>query len=1378
MIFSTPLAALGFLTAVGLTAVYCFRRKSPPKTIGSLLLWPKTKVASAAARRRDRLRVPPIFWLELFILLALVTAALSPLVWRRSAGTLHVLRDTSPSMTAHDSAARHRADAFLAREQKRATKDAIFVRDATDPEGFRRELAAMRSVLIPGDEILVLTDQAPQEELHEDGLRWEAFGRPDVNYAITALRRLRKSPTEDSLFLEIRRFGQGADSVPLTIDGRGTTSVPFDANGRARFATTVPSASGTLTARLPDDALTADNVVTIPPPNVPSVTAAILIRSEARRELVRRALDATGYVSAYVAPGEASFIVTDRDCTKEISPDAYCVRFHESGARRTTGPVWTDPGEPLLEGITLAGDPYSLSPETLPGTPIAFLGDKPLVSAQSNACHLAFSDSRLPFFRSPAFPALIQNALTTAWTHLPPPEQPASPPATNLLSSVESDLTSCTAVSLGSRASVPEDARRTHSIAWIPGLLALLGLLVHFHFVRRRLTLVIIALTLLALMRPIYPKADRHGAIVVIADRSRSMPREALREQEKIVAELARTRPADCELGLVTFGANACLEQRPAPRAVGEWIQDVNPDGSDIAAALAKAEAALEPDQPARLLALSDGLFTVPPDRVKRPVDTLLQTRPFAHDLSVSRVDAPPLVSPNAVIPMTAWIQVTETTTNSYQLLRGTHVLAQGKRVFREGLSPLVFRDFASRPGLRRYTLVVTPSADDPCPENNRAQFLVKTEGSRPLLVLTDGAASPTAATLQANGIPVTEKTAADFPASLAALEDYAGVLLENVPAKRFAPSFLRDLAASVTDLGRGLALTGGESSFGPGGWYKTPVEDVLPVSLELRQDHRKYSLALAIVMDRSGSMACPTSDGRTKMEMANLGAAGAIDMLSAMDEVAVIAVDSQPHLILEMQAGDEAQSKRSRILGIQSMGGGIFVEEGIMAGLRELQKANTSIKHLILFADAADSEEPGDYEKYLRRATADGISVSVIALGSEQDCDAELLKNIAKLGHGECWFEQNAQEIPRLFMQDTYLTAKTAMCTNVTPLKVHAPLRQLSDTLPSELPNIGGYNLTYLREGSELAVSTADEENAPILSFRRAGLGRTLAYAGELSGSHAAPLMTSPQGAELTAALARWVREDDKLTVAGFQFERRVTAGGIRVTAVADEDNPLTAIPNSGLPMIVVKEQEGRGAEKTQAMLQWESASTLAAFIPLAGDEIAFPVVVLPDGSPVTLPPVCLPQPAEYQRPHDPHAGSRALEKLSVQTSGSVRASLEGLWESLPVLRRAVELAPFLFLLGACAFLTLVFLRRLGWELKWHLKSPHPPKRGARPRPPQQRSDHPHPPQQEGGSPQPPSDCNPSSLQSAFARAKRRAGTNERNPTSFASQEKSGVEK
>ena len=93
MIFATPLAAAGFATAAGLAAVYCFRRKSPEKAVGSLLLWPRPKTVSTQSRRRDRLVLPPIFWLELFALLALVFAALTPLAWRRSTGTLLVVLD-------------------------------------------------------------------------------------------------------------------------------------------------------------------------------------------------------------------------------------------------------------------------------------------------------------------------------------------------------------------------------------------------------------------------------------------------------------------------------------------------------------------------------------------------------------------------------------------------------------------------------------------------------------------------------------------------------------------------------------------------------------------------------------------------------------------------------------------------------------------------------------------------------------------------------------------------------------------------------------------------------------------------------------------------------------------------------------------------------------------------------------------------------------------------------------------------------------------------------------------------------------------------------------------------------------------------------------
>ena len=139
MILATPLAAAGFATAAVLTAVYCFRRRSPPKSVGSLLLWPKPSASLSAARRRDRLRTPPSFWLELFTLVALVCAALTPLTWRSSSGSLAVILDTSPSMSAGD--AGKKAAEFLEREKKRGAKDAIRVRTAKDARALEREIA-------------------------------------------------------------------------------------------------------------------------------------------------------------------------------------------------------------------------------------------------------------------------------------------------------------------------------------------------------------------------------------------------------------------------------------------------------------------------------------------------------------------------------------------------------------------------------------------------------------------------------------------------------------------------------------------------------------------------------------------------------------------------------------------------------------------------------------------------------------------------------------------------------------------------------------------------------------------------------------------------------------------------------------------------------------------------------------------------------------------------------------------------------------------------------------------------------------------------------------------------------------------------------------
>src|SRR5262245_21274369 len=149
---------------------------------------------------------------------------------------------------------------------------------------------------------------------------------------------------------------------------------------------------------------------------------------------------------------------------------------------------------------------------------------------------------------------------------------------------------------------------------------------------------------------------------------------------------------------------------------------------------------------------------------------------------------------------------------------------------------------------------------------------------------------------------------------SLDSLAQNSGVLIENVPAEKITNNGMESIASWVTEAGAGLMLSGGRRSYGPGGYFKSPLEPVLPVSMELRQEHRKLALAIAVAMDRSGSMGVSVGGGRTKMDLANLAAAQTLDMLTPMDEFGVVAVDSASHIIAELQKVDTKTSERRRI--------------------------------------------------------------------------------------------------------------------------------------------------------------------------------------------------------------------------------------------------------------------------------------------------------------------------------------------------------------------------------------------------------------------------------------------------------------------------------
>lgn len=814
------------------------------------------------------------------------------------------------------------------------------------------------------------------------------------------------------------------------------------------------------------------------------------------------------------------------------------------------------------------------------------------------------------------------------------------------------------------------------------------------------LLLVVLGLARLALRLP-----DRSGVVIVVADRSSSMPPQAATAQEEIIRLLERSRRPRDELGVISFGRHAVVESVPQRGNFPGFRAEVGPDQSALADALELALTLIPANAGGRILVLSDGKWTGrdPMGAAARAaargvaVDYRLLSRPQAGDLAIQSFDVPQSAAPGEGVLMTAWVSAPRAQEIRYRLLRGERVVASGRREVEGGLTRLMFRDLAPGHGVTEYLLEVEGAADDPVPENNRARALLTVRGEPTLLLASEaGERSGLARLLQSGGIRVVARFPGQVHWSADALMGYDAVLLEQVPASVVGGAGLETLATWVEVTGRGLMLTGGPKGYGAGGYFLSPLERVLPVSLESPREHLKMPVAIVVALDRSGSMAMPVGDGRTKMDLANLGTVQVLDMLGPQDELGVIAVDSSPHVIVPLGLVSQNAAERSRILSIESAGGGIFIYEALSAAVRMIVESRAQRRHVILFADAADSEEPGAYRELLEKCREAGITVSVIGLGTEADQDADLLKEIAARGGGECYFTADAHEIPRLFAQDTFVVARLAFVEELTPIRFTPERGMLGLTLAEEPPPIGGYNLCFLRPGARQAVVTADENAMPVLAFWNAGLGRVLAFCGEADGQHAGPLASWPRVGDFYATLARWTMGPGRANEPDLLVTQEIRDGAGYVQIHLDPQRKEE--PFRGTPRVVsLSARAGLPPRREELSFEWRSADLLQAVVPLESTETRIQVVEVPGRDPVTLPPVCLPYSPEAA-PGAQRRGAETLATLAAFTGGRERGELSRIWSELPARRRYLSLAPWLFLVAAVLFLAEIWERYTGW--------------------------------------------------------------------------------
>src|SRR5262249_46338713 len=234
------------------------------------------------------------------------------------------------------------------------------------------------------------------------------------------------------------------------------------------------------------------------------------------------------------------------------------------------------------------------------------------------------------------------------------------------------------------------------------------------------------------------------------------------------------------------------------------------------------------------------------------------------------------------------------------------------------------------------------------------------------------------------------------------------------------------------------------------------------------------------------------------KMDLANQGAAQVLDMLGPMDEFGVLAVDTVAHTIAPLGPATVKEEVRRKVLRVESMGGGIYVYVALSEAARMMTEAKAATRHILLFSDANDSEEPGDYKRLLAKCVVAGITVSVVGLAKPSDKDEKLSEEMAALGKGRCFYTDKPEDLPRLFAQDTLVVARSTFLDEPTPVKATAALATLTGRDFNLSRPLGGYNLCYLRPGATLAGGTRVGDKAPEVASLAAGTGGVPRYTRE----------------------------------------------------------------------------------------------------------------------------------------------------------------------------------------------------------------------------------------------------------------------------------------
>ncbi|MFL7791337.1 MAG: VWA domain-containing protein [Anaerolineae bacterium] len=625
-------------------------------------------------------------------------------------------------------------------------------------------------------------------------------------------------------------------------------------------------------------------------------------------------------------------------------------------------------------------------------------------------------------------------------------------------------------------------------------------------------------------------------AVVFLVDVSDSVSESEQERALTFVEEALAALGPDDRAALVLFGADALVE-RPMVGGgdLGEIASIPLAHQTDLEGAIRLGMALFPTGAARRMVILSDGLPTLGEAeqavRLARSQGIQVDVVPLSLPLSgegegrveawVSSLTAPDRLHQGEEFTLGVTARATADVDAVLTILAGDRVVAQQGVHLNPGINTFAVPLTAGEPGFAPFRAYLTP-VDDVYVQNNALSAFSLVEGPpRVLVVLPSGEeeleGQALVVALRSAGLEVVETTPGAMPSDAAGLAEYGAIVVVNTPAKDFSSRALAAIQSYVRDLGGGLVAVGGPNGYGVGGWYKTPLEETLPVDMTIQDTERFPPMAIVVVIDKSGSMSAQEG-GVQKIRLAGEAAARVAELITDLDEITVIAFDDRPADVIGPLPGSQRDEVIDSVIRLQAGGGGIYVRESLQSALGYLEDSDKTVRHIILLADGSDSEHQEGVRELVEEKIADqGITLSTVAIGSGPDL--RFLRDIADLGGGRYYLTDKAANLPVIFAEETQL----AMRSYVVEEPFYPALTAVSPILTSidAVPQLAGYVATTAKPAGRVVLTT--HQGDPLLATWQYGLGRAVAWTSDATGRWAQQWVTWEGFSRFWAQAVRW---------------------------------------------------------------------------------------------------------------------------------------------------------------------------------------------------------------------------------------------------------------